>query len=90
MTFGERLRELRQAAGLSQPQLADAAGVPVGSIRNYEQGQREPYWFVVFKLAKALGVSCEAFAACVPVEGVKPPPPAPRRGKGRKGRGAQG
>lgn len=64
-TFAERLRELRKRAGLTQAQLASASGVPIGSVRNYEQGQREPYWDVAFRLADALGVSVEAFAACV-------------------------
>ncbi len=63
-TFAERLRELRERAGLTQAQLAEASGLPIGSIRNYEQGQREPYWNVVFQLAGALGVSCEAFSVC--------------------------
>jgi transcriptional regulator with XRE-family HTH domain len=65
MTFADRLRELREQAGLTQAQLAESSGLPLGSIRNYEQGQREPYWQVVFKLAEALGVSCEAFKGCV-------------------------
>jgi transcriptional regulator with XRE-family HTH domain len=64
-TFAEKLRELRERAGLTQSQLAQASGVPLGSIRNYEQGQREPYWSVAFRLAAALGVSVEAFAVCI-------------------------
>jgi transcriptional regulator with XRE-family HTH domain len=68
MTFAERLQELREKAGLTQAQLAESSGLPLGSIRNYEQGQREPYWTVVFKLADALGVSCEAFKSCVDAE----------------------
>jgi DNA-binding XRE family transcriptional regulator len=62
MGFADRLKELRTQAGLTQTALAEASGLPVGSIRNYEQGQREPYWAVVSQLAAALGVSCEAFA----------------------------
>jgi transcriptional regulator with XRE-family HTH domain len=80
-TFAERLRELREKAGLTQQQLADASGLPVGSLRNYEQGQREPYWQVVFRLAAALGVGCEAFADCegaeVPAAGTRARPQAP-------------
>jgi transcriptional regulator with XRE-family HTH domain len=64
-TFAERLRELRKRAGLTQAQLAQSSGVPLGSIRNYEQGQREPYWNVAFRLASALGVSVESFSDCV-------------------------
>jgi transcriptional regulator with XRE-family HTH domain len=61
-TFADRLRQLREQAGQTQEQLAERSRLPIGSIRNYEQGQREPRWVVVFRLAKALGVSCEAFA----------------------------
>jgi transcriptional regulator with XRE-family HTH domain len=64
-TFAERLRDLRKRAGLTQAQLATASGVPLGSIRNYEQGQREPYWDVAFRLVGALGVSVDSFADCV-------------------------
>jgi transcriptional regulator with XRE-family HTH domain len=64
-SFAERLRELRKQAGVTQAQLAERSGIPLGSIRNYEQGQREPYWNVAFRLATALGVSVEAFADCV-------------------------
>ena len=72
MTFADRLRELREKAGLTQMQLADASGLPLGSIRNYEQGQREPYWQVVFKLADALGVSSEAFKDCIDSDAARP------------------
>jgi transcriptional regulator with XRE-family HTH domain len=50
---------------MTQAQLAQASGVPLGSIRNYEQGQREPYWNVAFRLANALSVSVESFSDCV-------------------------
>jgi transcriptional regulator with XRE-family HTH domain len=68
MQFNEKLQELRRAAGLTQIQLAEASGLPLGSLRGYEQGQREPPWTVVFKLATALAVSVEAFADCVDVQ----------------------
>lgn len=37
----ENLQRLRQAAGLSQSQLAKAAGVNVRVYQNYEQGVRD-------------------------------------------------
>jgi transcriptional regulator with XRE-family HTH domain len=82
MKFADRLRELREASGMTQEKLANAAGLSLGAVRNYEQGIREPYWQVVFKLASALGVSCEAFRDCIDTE----PEPAPKRttGKTRK------
>lgn len=59
--FGQRLKELREAAELSQSQLADKAGVAVRNIENWEQGLSEPRFSVVLRIAEALGVSCEAF-----------------------------
>jgi transcriptional regulator with XRE-family HTH domain len=68
MTFGKRLQELREKAKMTQAQLAESSGLPLGSIRNYEQGHRDPLWQVVFKLADALGVDCRAFKDCVDAE----------------------
>jgi transcriptional regulator with XRE-family HTH domain len=65
-TFGERLRELREKANMTQEQLAHASGVPLPSLRNYEQLHRDPYWFVVPELTVALGVDCRAFDGCTP------------------------
>ena len=65
MTFGERLKELREAAGLTQAAMWDATGLPRKTYLNYEQSRvvAVPYPAVV-ALAKALGVDCTAFAAC--------------------------
>jgi transcriptional regulator with XRE-family HTH domain len=83
MTFAERLHELREKAGLSQSELAKASGVPVWTVRGYEQGRREPLWNVLFKLAKALGVTCEAFADCDGVAKTAPPPPKAKKSQKR-------
>jgi transcriptional regulator with XRE-family HTH domain len=64
MRFGERLKELREAAGLSQPGLAEKTGINVWSIRNWEQGRRAPDWRALLDLSAALGVKAEAFAEC--------------------------
>jgi transcriptional regulator with XRE-family HTH domain len=60
-SFGERLQRLRNEAGLTQLQLAERAGVPLTSLRNWEHDRREPLASVLFKLAKALGLDCRAF-----------------------------
>jgi len=60
-TFGERLQSLRARAGLTQMQLADKAGVPLTTLRNWEHDRREPMASALFKLARALGVDCTAF-----------------------------
>jgi transcriptional regulator with XRE-family HTH domain len=74
--FAERLRELRTAAGLSQTELAEKAGMTQGAVGHLERGTREPQWASVVALADALGVSCEAFR--------KPPDGKPQQaGRGR-------
>jgi transcriptional regulator with XRE-family HTH domain len=64
MRFKDKLRKLRQTAGVTQDELAGRAGLPVGTVRNYEQGIRNPPWVNVVRLASALGLSCEAFTEC--------------------------
>ena len=68
MKFKEKLRELREQAGLTQRGLAEKAGLTLHSVRNHEQGQRLPSWLAVVKLARALGVPTDAFADCVLAE----------------------
>ena len=59
--FGLRLKELRQRAGLTQPQLAERAGMSLNGVALIEQGRREPVWSTVLALAAALGVNARAF-----------------------------
>ena len=64
MTFAQKLRELRNAKGLSEARLAQASGVALGALHYYGLGRRKPSFAAVVKLAHALGVTCEAFADC--------------------------
>jgi transcriptional regulator with XRE-family HTH domain len=59
--LGGRLRELREAAGLTQQQVADAVGCSWQAVSRWERDKREPGWSQVIALCAALGVSCEAF-----------------------------
>jgi transcriptional regulator with XRE-family HTH domain len=84
MTFREKLLSLRESAGMSQPGLAEASGVPVSTLRNYEQGrtgERINFAYVV-KLASALGVTCAAFADCEDV--VAEPEEEDTKSKGKR------
>jgi transcriptional regulator with XRE-family HTH domain len=84
MLFAEKLRQLREAAGLSESKLADASGVTFASIHGYGGSRRKPSFSAVVKIAKALGVTCEAFADCEDVisDGkAKRPPKKPRRSR---------
>jgi transcriptional regulator with XRE-family HTH domain len=54
--FGQILRKLRQAAGMSQEQLGLESGVQRNFISLIETGQNQPTITTVFKLAAALNV----------------------------------
>jgi transcriptional regulator with XRE-family HTH domain len=71
-SMGERLARLRRAAGLSQPQLAELVGVPVGTLRNWEQDRRVPLLDTAARVAGALGVSLDELAPPVPPPARKP------------------
>ncbi|MGB8651006.1 MAG: helix-turn-helix transcriptional regulator [Mycobacteriales bacterium] len=54
--FGGRLRELREAAGLSQMRLAEAANLHATYISSLERGRRNVSLVNIHVLAGALGV----------------------------------
>jgi len=56
---GKRLRALREAAGLSQLQLAAASGLTHEAISRLETGMNAPYAATVLTLAQALAVAPE-------------------------------
>jgi transcriptional regulator with XRE-family HTH domain len=93
-SFGARLRELRERAGLTQRGLADRSGVPQANIARWEQGIRTPLVVSVPPLAGALGVGvARLFEPPTTAEGRsrgrprKAEPPEPQRPPGRKRRG---
>jgi transcriptional regulator with XRE-family HTH domain len=87
MSFPSRLKELREAAKLTQGELAGKSGIPKASISNLEQDRRKPTWETIQKLAGALGCSCEAFqeptadASPVKPEAKPSPKKKPKSGK---------
>jgi transcriptional regulator with XRE-family HTH domain len=60
--MAECFKRLRQAAGLSQAALAAAAGVPLRTYQEWEQGQRTPLLSAAAKVADALQVSLDDLA----------------------------
>ncbi len=93
-TIGQKLHRLRLAAGLTQAQLADAAGVPLSTLQGWEIDRREPGLRAAAQLAAALGITADELANTIPVDEVgkvprpagpsKRPKPAMKKGK-RKG-----
>lgn len=81
MKFSEKLVELRTAAGMSQTAMAEASGVSLATVRNYEQGRTvgRINFASVVALARALGVSCDAFAGCLDVMHEVSPKPRTKR-----------
>jgi transcriptional regulator with XRE-family HTH domain len=80
--FADRLRALREGAGLSQYALAKRSGLSKQALSNLELGNREPTWTTVQLLAAALDVDFREFADpdLRPAE----QPPARPRGRPRK------
>lgn len=56
-TLPEKIREARNALGLSQTELGALVGVSLRSIVAYEKGEKYPREKTMFQLAKALRVS---------------------------------
>ena len=54
--IGERLRDLRKQALMSQRELAERSGVGVTTIVRIERNQVEPHGATIRKLAEALEV----------------------------------
>jgi len=64
MTFGEKLRQLREAAGLTLSALAKSAGIGLATVKDYEGNRRTPSLENAQSMANALGVSCQEFEGC--------------------------
>lgn len=58
MSIGSRIKELREAAGLTQEQLANKIGVTKSAVGNYEQNISSPKESVLYKLIDTL--ECDA------------------------------
>jgi transcriptional regulator with XRE-family HTH domain len=59
--FGVKLRELREARGLSRAELAALTGLHHNTLVKIEFGDREPQWPSVLALCEALGVKVQVF-----------------------------
>jgi transcriptional regulator with XRE-family HTH domain len=94
MPFKDRLRKLRDAAGLTQQQLAVAAGLTISAVAQMEAGKiKDPRISTLKALAKALGVGLLALAEngdeeepAAAEKAEQTPPEAPKpRGRKKKG-----
>lgn len=57
--FGDYLRRLREAKGLSQFQLGKLVGVSDKAVSKWENGYAKPKGSIILKLSEVLSVSAE-------------------------------
>jgi transcriptional regulator with XRE-family HTH domain len=84
--FAGQLKRLREAAGLTQQQLAERAGFHGFTIAKLEQGVQEPTWPTVLALAHALSVAVGAFVNGQAGYAVPRPRGRPRKSPAADGR----
>jgi transcriptional regulator with XRE-family HTH domain len=73
-SMGTRFQRIRLEKGFSQSELAEAAGIPISTLRGWERNRREPLLGAAARLADALGVTLDELA------GREPPR---RKGRGK-------
>ncbi len=70
MTLGDKLRQMRHEAGLTQMELARRSGLSVNAILGYERGATVPLLGNLLRLTRILGVSFDEFEDCrIPDDG---------------------
>jgi transcriptional regulator with XRE-family HTH domain len=69
--LGQKIKLLRQQAGLSQEKLAELVGVTFQQIQKYENGQTTLNILKLQHIAKALKVSASDFFSSAPVQSVR-------------------
>lgn len=57
--LSERLREMRKNKKMTQQEVAEKAGLHLTYVGHLEAGKYHPTMFVVWKVAKALGVGLD-------------------------------
>ncbi|MGH2853023.1 MAG: helix-turn-helix domain-containing protein [Solirubrobacteraceae bacterium] len=62
------IRRLRKERGLTQEELAHAAGVTFGTVSRLELAQGEPGWMTVRKIAQALGLTLSELGTAIDAE----------------------
>ena len=56
-SFGNNVRRLRESSGMTQENLAEAAGLDRSYIGGIERGERNPALAAILRLASALGIA---------------------------------
>jgi len=72
------LRNLRERGGWSRREVAEAAGLSEGAVRDYELGKRSPGFDALCRLAVALGEKVQFFASLADTSGAFKLPSKPK------------
>lgn len=79
---GQKLRQLREAAGLTREQMAARAGTTAQYISHLENGVKQnPAFDLVERLAEGVGATCKDFIGDTEPPPDPPPPAKPGRPK---------
>lgn len=62
--LSSRLKEIRESKKMTQQELSEKAGLHLTYVGHLELGKYHPTVFVVWKIAKALGVSADKLINC--------------------------
>lgn len=72
-TIGDRIREERESAGLTQLELANKIGITPQAVSQYERGIKNPKITTIYRFADAIGVSPSKLFDGVKIEEVEKP-----------------
>jgi transcriptional regulator with XRE-family HTH domain len=59
LELGKALKKRRKDLGITQPRLAELAGISKNTLYKLERGESNPSWAVVSKLTDVLGLSLQ-------------------------------
>jgi transcriptional regulator with XRE-family HTH domain len=69
--FGKRLRQLRLAAGWTQEQFAEAAGITTTYTSDLERGTKVPSLTILLRVSRAFKVSVSELLRDFTIDGVR-------------------
>ena len=55
--FGNRVRKLRKAGGMTQDMLAEKIEISPRNLSDIENGKVNPYYSTIYSIAKAFGIT---------------------------------
>jgi transcriptional regulator with XRE-family HTH domain len=71
-SMGERFQRLREEARMTQVEAAQRSGIPVSTLRHWEQGESLPRLDHAIRLARTLGVDMNMLTGFGEPEAEKP------------------